>query len=270
MFWTKWDFIAAALFAVFAVAIRYFMPLIKKTLEEEDCDEKTTRYILLAYKGLFWLTALLSVGSLLLPLLEVVLGAFMEKVYHLWDKYGGLAIIIACAVAYFKFTKHGTQPAEPASELNDSDMAYAKEEADTLHDDLTNLVYNAALDIAEIVPIVRPRDASGIDTGKIRQVGLMAVHQYTLDVSADQPLNEAAMDAVRKELTRHMEQRSKRYGQLCPDDRPPVVYDVKNNGNFLLVEVVLYRKAYEDTLKNKFKARFDRQRNMGDTYDRDF
>lgn len=267
------NFIGAALFAAFAAILNYFLPEVKKEMEDSEDAPAYGHYIVLFYKGLFWATVAGSAGFILLPLLEVLLSALMDKVYQLWDKFGGIAIIVACAIGYYKFKKEEKQlenSARVSPSPSEADKVYYEEEAHTLHGDLTELVYNAVLDIAETTPIIRPRDTNAIDTTKIRQVGLMAVHQYMLDISTDQAVTEFVLNVIQNELNRHINVRSKNYKQLCPDSRPPEVFGVKNNGNFIIVEIVLYHDEYKDELKNRFKARYNRQQSMGNTYDRDF
>ena len=73
-----------------------------------------------------------------------------------------------------------------------------------------------------------------------------------------------------RELQRHINQRSKRHPLLLRDGHAPVVYDMKDNGPYVVFEVVLYSENYKGKIEARRKARIARQQKQGDINDQDF
>lgn len=238
--------------------------------DETDFEKKVCKYGIIALRWLCYGTAALSIGTLVLPLLDALLTALLGTASNLFDKYGGLAIIIFFGVVWWK--KRQPQPTTVNNGENDPvEVEYAEQEAAELHDDLGELFFNSVVDTSENTPLKRPRDTASIETGREKPYnmdGIMAVHQFSVDTGT--PLDKASEDLVMRELQRHTNQRAKRYKHLCKDGLAPIIYDVKNNGNFIIVEVVLYSEKYKDKIEARRKARIARQQNTGDSYDRDF
>lgn len=272
--WQPHDFFFAALWALFAVGIHRFVGRLKEQIGQDksmsDQEKKFCRYALLFIRLMVYFAVACCVSTIGLPLLDALLSALLGTASSLFNRYGGFAIIIGCIVAYWK-SRHPEPPVVGTGDDDPVEVEYAEQEAAELHNDLGELVYNAVVDTSENTPLKRPRDAAGIETGRDKPYsmdGIMAVHQYSVDV--DTPLDKASGDLIMRELQRHTNQRGKRYPQLCRDGLPPIIYDVKNNGNFIIVEVVLYSEKYKRKIEDRRKARIARQQRQGDIFDSDF
>lgn len=209
---------------------------------------------------------------LIAPLLEHLNTAFsaaIDRVFAFLDNLVPYAVLVGIAVAWWK-NRH-TSKHEGEGVADPVDVEYAAQEAEELHEDMGELLLNAAVATSENTPIQRPRDTLGIETGRsmpYRMDGDMAIHQFAVDVPA--PLTTSEQDLVTRELQRHTNQYGKHYPHLCRDGRPPIVFPVKNGGNFVIVEMVLYSNKHKDKIKARCCAHIAKRHQTGDTYDRDF
>lgn len=202
--------------------------------------------------------------------LNAALNVAVGKLFDLVANFVPLAGLVYIGRAWWK-GRQSQPPVEAANGPDPVDVEYAEQEASELHDDLGELIFNAVVDTSENTPFKRPRDPGGIETNREKPYtmdGTMAIHQFSVDT--DTPLDKAGEDLALRELQRHINQRGKRYPQLRRDGLSPIIYDLKNNGNFIIVEVVLYSEKYKDKIEARRKARIARQQQTGDTYDRDF
>ena len=207
---------------------------------------------------------------LLAPLFEQMNTAFdaaVSNLFDLLDKFIPYAVLGGIAVYWYK-NKHP----HPAPVDDDSvELEAAEAEADELHDDLGGLVFEAVVDASENIPLKRPRDPAGIETGRdkpYRMDGIMAIHQFNVDTSG--PLSMSDREFIMDDLQRHINQRGKAYPQLCRDGYAPIIRNVKDNGNFVMVEVVLYSERYKGKIKARRKARIAHKQKMANTNDKDF
>ena len=261
--WEFHDFFFAALWALLAAGIHRLTKYLKTQIETDDTisdrEAKYFRYGLLVLRWMVYLAVAFSVGTIALPLLDALLSALIGTASDLFNKYGGLLLLVVVAILLWKNRK--TKPDDTGGGgIDPVEVEYAEQEAAELHDDLGELLYNAVVDTSENTPITRPRDAASIETGKekpYRSDGIMMIHQFSIDTET--PLDRAGEDLALRELQRHTNQRAKRYPQLCRDGLPPVIYDIKNNGNFIILEVVLYSEKYKSKIEARRKARIARQ-----------
>ena len=210
---------------------------------------------------------------LLEPLFEHMNAAFdtaVSKMFELLDKIIPWAVL--GGVGWGLWKKYHPKPA-PVDDSEDDpvDVEYAEQEAAELHEEVCELTYEATVDTSENTPLKRSQGSAGIETGREKPYtmdGTMAIHQFSVDT--DTPLDKAGEALVLRELQRHMNQRGKRYPHLCREGRAPIIFDLKNNGNFVIIEVVLYSEKYKGKIEARRKARIARQQQTGDTYDRDF
>lgn len=153
----------------------------------------------------------------------------------------------------------GTDIADESGENSDSIML-AEQEANEIHEDLLTLMYNVVAETSEHTPIARPRDVYSIETSREKQYwmdGSMAVHQFEVD--CDTKMDRDTRDKLIRELQRHTNQQSRRYPGLVRDGHPPIVYDIKPNGNFLLLEIVLYSANQIKKIEARKRVRIERQ-----------
>lgn len=136
----------------------------------------------------------------------------------------------------------------------------AEQEAQEIHEELQVLIYNALAEAAGYTALQRPRDVFSIETSREKQYlmdGVMAVHQFVADHNGT--LDHSKLNSLIRDVQRRINQQSHRYPALIRDGRPPVVYDIKDNGNFLLLEIVLYSKKYSGKIEARKRARIERQ-----------
>lgn len=273
--WHPSDFLYALLLALLAVAIHLFIKWMDTQLKADstisDHDAKICRCARFILHIFFYIAVAFSIGLIALPPIAFLLTALLGKAFSLFDRYGGVAIIIVGIVVWWK-TTHPKAPAPvDTGEADPVEAEYAEQEAAELHEEVCELTYEAAADTAENTPLKRSQGSAGIETGREKPYtmdGTMAIHQFSVDT--DTPLDKAGEDLVLRELQRHMNQRGKRYPHLCREGRAPIIFDLKNNGNFVIIEVVLYSEKYKGKIEARRKARIARQQQTGDTYDKDF
>lgn len=272
------DIIFSTIFIFIDVFLWKYTEYLKQEIEDNEDDDdpevqkyvKNLKIVTILEPVLMAIIAIPVIAWGIIPLLELLFGELIASLTQFIRKYGGYIFLASCGVYWLKNYK------PKASEDNDDDndpvkVEYAKQEAGELHEDLGELIFNAVLDTSENVPFKQPRDAASIETGRETPYsvdGIMAVHQYIVDI--DKSLNRSSEDFAVRQLQRHVNQRGKRYPQLCRDGLAPVIYDIKNHGDYVLVEVVLYSEKYKKKIEARRKARIARQKMMGDSYDQDY
>lgn len=178
-----------------------------------------------------------------------------------------LAVYIAGAGLYALL-----HPAESAQEdINEVDLIMAEEDAKEVHPELRSLAYHATIDTSNNTPIIYPRDEFGIESSREKPFyldGSITVHQFELDYNGT--IEPGQLDNIIRDLQRQFNKYAPRYPLLIRDGHPPVVYDLKNTGNFLILEVILYSESAKDKIEARRRARINRQLKMGEIYDRDF
>lgn len=179
-----------------------------------------------------------------------------------------LAVYIAGAGLYALL-----HPAESAQEdVNEVDLIMAEEDAKEAHSELRSLAYHAVLDTSENTSLIRPRDEFSIESSREKpfyQDGpAVMVHQFEIDYT--DALESSQLDNILRDLQRQFNKYAPRYPLLIREGHPPVVYDLKNTGNFLILEVILYSESAKDKIEARRRARINRQLKMGEIYDRDF
>lgn len=272
--WQPSDFLHALLWALLAVGIHLLIKWLDTQLKADstisDHDAKICRYVLFILRILFYIAVAFCIGLIALPPIAVLLTALLGKAFSLFDRYGGVAIIIVGIVVWWK-NRQSESASVDDGEDDPVDVEYAEQEAAELHEEVCELTYEATVDTSENTPLKRSQGSAGIETGREKPYtmdGTMAIHQFSVDT--DTPLDKAGEALVLRELQRHMNQRGKRYPHLCREGRAPIIFDLKNNGNFVIIEVVLYSEKYKGKIEARRKARIARQQQTGDTYDRDF
>lgn len=205
-------------------------------------------WLLFAYVGLT------TLGILFAPLLERINAAFFAFI----DKFIPVAVLVGVGYALLrdKFPKSFTDN----KEVDPVEVGYAEQEAEELHDDLRELIFNAVLDAAESTPFHSPRDAAGIEIGRekpYRMDGTMAIHQFCIDI--DGKYSAVQEGEILTSLQRHINQRAKSYPQLCRGGYAPFIYAFKNNGNFVIIEIVLFSDNYKEKIKNRRYAHIARR-----------
>lgn len=195
----------------------------------------------------------LTVGICLL--LGSVLVQFIIKNMHLFI----IGIFVAAAL-YSAVLKFLGVDIDGGSGTDSTAVELAEQEAQEVHEELRELVYNAVAEAAEYSPLQRPRDVYSIETSREKQYrmdSVMAVHQFEADFSGT--LDRSKLDSIFRDVQRRINKHARRFPFLIRDGHPPVLFDIKDNGGFLLLEVVLYSKDYNGKIEARKRARIERQ-----------
>lgn len=187
--------------------------------------------------------------------LGAVLVQFIVKNMHLFI----IGIFVAAAL-YSAILKFLGVDIDDGSGADSTTVELAEQEAQEVHNELLLLVYNALAEAADYTPLQRPRDTYSIETSRekpYRMDGAMAVHQFEADFSGT--LDRFKLDSLSRDIQRRIDKHARRYPLLMRDGRPPVLFDIKDNGNFLLLEVVLYADSYSGKIEARKRARIERQ-----------
>lgn len=203
---------------------------------------------------------LLNVFSLVLPIgvglfAGILLVRFVITHSHLFVIGGFLAAALYSAVSKFLGVD-----VDDGSGADSTTVELAEQEAQEVHDELRMLVYNALAEAAEYTLLQRPRDIYAIETSRekpYRMDGVMAVHQFEADYSGT--LDRSKLDSLSRDIQRRIDKHARCYPLLMRDGHSPVLYDVKDNGNFLVLEVVLYSEDYSGKIEARKRARIERQ-----------
>ena len=170
-----------------------------------------------------------------------------------------LGAFVAAAI-YSAILKFLGVDIDDGSGTDSTAVELAEQEAQEVHDDLSVLVYNAVSEAAEYTPLQRPRDVYSIETSRdkpYRMDGTMAVHQFEADFSGT--LDRSKLDSLFKDVQRRLNKHARRYPLLIRNGHPPVLFDIKDNGSFLLLEIVLYSENYSGKIEARRRARIERQ-----------
>lgn len=195
----------------------------------------------------------LMVGILLF--LVGVFVQFITKNMHLLI----IGIFLAAAL-YSALSKFLGVNIDDGNGEDSASIMLAEQEAEEVHKDLQELTYNVLSEAADYTPLQRPRDTYSIETSREKQYrmdGAMAVHQFEADYSGT--LDRSKLDSLSRDIQRRIDKHARRYPLLMRGGRPPVLFDIKDNGNFLLLEVVLYADSYSGKIEARKRARIERQ-----------
>lgn len=185
----------------------------------------------------------------------ILLVRFVITHAHLFVIGGFLAAALYSAVSKFLGVD-----VDDGSGADSTTVELAEQEAQEVHAELLLLVYNVLAEAADYTPLQRPRDTYSIETSREKQYrmdGAMAVHQFEADYSGT--LDRSKLDSLSRDIQRRIDKHARRYPLLMRDGRPPVLFDIKDNGNFLLLEVVLYADSYSGKIEARKRARIERQ-----------
>lgn len=231
-------------------AFNYCGENIAEALEERDWRQTA------AYSGLLALLVAACVAGIL---------GLLYLAYLFW--WVILAVYLAGAGLYALLHRDR----EEQDETDEFDHMMAEERAREDHSSLSPLIFQAILSASENTSIVRPRDQLSIESSRDKSYyfeGNMAVHQFEIDFSGQLEANQA--EIILEEIRRQVVKYAQRYPLTIREGRLPVMYDIKNAGSFLILEVVLYSSENEDKILARRRARFEHKRRMGEVYDRDF
>lgn len=182
--------------------------------------------------------------------------------------YTDIAIVISLII-WGVYELANQKPSQTPSPTSPEPLVAA--EAEEVHEPLRGLVYTAAVEAAENTPLHRPLEEYSIESSRSKGFRLEdsnAIHHFELDVNT--PVDRLTIDRIIDELQRQINKHATRFPLVVHDGHAPFVYDIKDNGNFLVVEVVLYSNGIKDKVNAKKLARANRRQKVADIHDCDF
>ena len=206
------------------------------------------------------LRAALNSGILILQFgiglfVSIVLLRFVIHHFHLFI----IGAFVAAAL-YSAVLKFLGVDIDDGSGMDSTAVELAEQEAQEVHEELRDLVYNALAEAADYTPLQRPRDIYSIETSRekpYRMDGVMAVHQFEADFSGT--IDHPKLDSLFRDVQRRINKHARRYPLLMRNGHPPALLDIKDNGSFILLEVVLFSEDSKGKIEARKRARIERQ-----------
>lgn len=262
------DFFFAALWALFSFGIYHFIGWFKAQIEGDDTisdrDAKICHYLMFIMRGLFFLTAAFSVGTIALPLLDALLTALLGTAANLFDKYGGLAIIIACVVVWWK-SCHPKQVTPPAA-ITNVDIELARQKALDMQGYALSLMLRVLIAISSFTPVIRPRNTHDIEARSTDGASFYMKDDiviYQVEVEVEGEITPEVEDTIQREAQRYAQTYIADYPMLISPEaggRAPVeVLGVKNCGSRVLIDYVFTSAKSADMIDARRRARVERQ-----------
>lgn len=262
------DFFFAALWAVFAFGIHRFAGWLKARIEADNTisarDAKICRYGLIFFRGLSFVTAAFSVGTIALPLLDALLTALLGTASDLFDKYGGLAIIVGAAVLWWKNT-HPKQAIVLAA-VTDVDIELARQAALDMQGYALGFMLRVLIAISSFTPVIRPRNTHDIEVRSTDGASFYMKDNiviYQAEVEVEGEITPEVEDTIQREAQRYAQKYIADYSMLISPEaggRAPVeVLGVKNCGSRVLIDYVFTSAKSVDMINARRRARVERQ-----------
>ena len=262
------DFFFATLWALFSFGVFRIIGWFKSQIEGVDTISdraaKICHYILLILRALGYLTAAFSVGTIALPLLDALLTALLGTAGKLVDKYGGLAIIIACIVVWWKNCqpKQTTLPAA----ITNVDIELARQKALDMQGYALSLMLRVLVAISSFTPVIRPRNTHDIEARSTDGASFYMKDDiviYQVEVEVEGEITPEVEDTIQREAQRYAQTYIADYPMLISPEaggRAPVeVLGVKNGGSRVLIDYVFTSAKSVGMIDARRRARVERQ-----------
>lgn len=262
------DFFFAALWALFSFGIHRITGWLKEWFGQDDTlsdtDKKVYRYGLPVIRGLSILTAVFSVGTIALPLLDALLTALLGTASDLFNKYGGLALIIAAVVIWWK-NRQPKQATAPAS-VTDVDIELARQAAMDMQGYALSFMLRVLIAISSFTPVIRPRNTHDIevrssDGASFYMKDDVVIYQAEAEVEGE--ITPEVEDTLQRTLQDYAQKYIADYPMLISPEaggRAPVeVLGVKNCGSRVLIDYVFTSAKSVDMINARRRARVERQ-----------
>lgn len=227
---------------------------------KKDDDEQTKQ-------GIFGIGLMLLSRVVILVIFGFLFGLFGMDL----DTYLGYAFFVYVSLIVVACSVSDEAPAVAEPVVDPVDEVIAEEDAEDDHEQLRPCVFNAIVGASENTPFHRPRDEYTIETGRdthFSMDGLDAVHEFEIDY--DGTLDSSMIDYAIREIQRGLNKHAPRWPLIIREGHPPLVYDLKDTGNFLILEVILYSSTAEEKVKARRKARIARQQRQETIIDSDY
>lgn len=262
------DFFFAALWALFAFGFHRFAGWLKAQVEADNTisarDIKIYHYLILILRGASILTAVFSVGTIALPLLDALLTALLGTASDLFNKYGGLALIVGAAVIWWK-NRHPKQSIAPAA-VTDVDIELARQAAMDMQGYALGLMFRVLTAISSFTPVIRPRSTHDIEVHSTDGASFYMKDNiviYQAEVEVEGEITPEVEDTIQREAQRYAQKYIVDYPTLISPEAgghaPVEVLGVKNCGSRVLIDYVFTSAKSVDMINARRRARVERQ-----------
>lgn len=266
--WQPSDFLYALLWALLAVGIHLLIKWLDTQLKADstisDHDAKICRYVLFILRILFYIAVAFCIGLIALPPIAVLLTALLGKAFSLFDRYGGVAIIIAFIVVWWK-NRQPKQATAPAS-VTDVDIELAHQKGLDMQGYALGLMLRVLIAISSFTPVIRPSNTHGIEIHSTDGASFYMkddVVIYQAEVEVEGEITPEVEDTIQREAQRYAQKYITDYPMLVSPEaggRAPVeVLGVKNCGNRVLIDYVFTSAKSVDMIDARRRARVERQ-----------
>lgn len=263
------DFFFAALWVLVTFAIHHFAGWLKAQVEADNTisarDAKICHYGLLVLRGLSILTAVFSVGTIALPLLDALLTSLLGTASDLFNKYGGLALIIAAVVIWWK-NRQPKQATTPTS-VTDVDIELTRQAAMDMQEHALGFMLRVLIAISPSTPVIRPRDTHDIEVRSTDGASFYMDKDgnviYHVEVEVEGEVTQEVEDLVQRECQRYALKYITDYPMLISPEaggRAAVeILRAKNGGDRVIIDFVFTTAKAIPMIDACRRARVERQ-----------
>lgn len=268
--WHPSDFLYALLLALLAVAIHLFIKWMDTQLKADstisDHDAKICRYARFILRIFFYIAVAFSIGLIALPPIAFLLTALLGKAFSLFDRYGGVAIIIVGIAVWWK-NRQSKQATVPAA-VTDVDIELAHQRGVELQKVMLALLFRIICATRNLTNAIPPDDASGIAISttsgeSFYMDGEVVVYQTEVQVSGE--ITPELEDKIQDELQNAVPKYISDYPALIDPfakgkGYPPVeILAVQKSGKRVIIDTVITTEKSLPIITNRRQARAERK-----------
>lgn len=266
--WRANNLFFAAIFALLAAGAHRFVKWIKAQIEQDDTisdrESKYYYYALLIMRGMEIFVAAYGVGIIALPLLDAALNALLGTASDLFNKYGGLVMIVVAVFIYLK----NRQPKQAIiiGGENDVDIELARQAALDMQSYALGLMLRVLVAISSFTPVIRPRNIHDIeihstDGASFYMKGEIVIYQAEVEIEGE--ITPEVEDTIQREAQRYAQKYIADYPMLISPEaggRAPVeVLGVKNCGSRVMIDFVFTSAKSIEMINDRRRARIERK-----------
>lgn len=266
--WQPHDFFFSLLWALLSAGIYAFANWVTKQMEtEEKMTEKERKFYKISsfsFRMMGHVTTMFSIGNIALPLLDAMLTVLLGTASNLFDKYGGLALIIFLAVVWWKNRK----PKQKTTivDVTDVDVELARQKAFDMQGYALGLMLQVLIAISSFTCVVRPRNIHDIEVHTTDGASFYMKNDvviYQAEVEVEGEITPEVEDTIQREAQRYAQKYITDYPMLVSPEaggRAPVeVLGVKNCGSRVLIDFVFTSAKSASMIEARRRARVERQ-----------
>lgn len=266
--WQPHDFFLALLWALLSAcsyaSANWAIKQMDTDVEISDKERRLYQISIAFLRVLGCVTAVFSIGTIALPLLDALLTALLGTASNLLDRYGGLAIIIFCVVVWWK----NRQPKQNTTivDVTDVDIELARQKAFDMQGYALGLMLQVLIAISSFTCVVRPRNIHDIEVHTTDGASFYMKNDvviYQAEVEVEGEITPEVEDTIQREAQRYAQKYITDYPMLVSPEaggRAPVeVLGVKNCGSRVLIDFVFTSAKSASMIEARRRARVERQ-----------